>query len=403
MNILLAVSGSIAAYKTCDLTRALVKQGHQVRVVLTQGALEFVRPELFRYLGADAVYQPQDDFRSPATGVPHVDLGKWADVLAVVPLSANTLAKLATGQCQDFLGSLFLAWRRNKPVLLFPAMNTQMWDHSFTQEHVARLNKLPFAKVVDPTAGLLACGDVGAGKLMEPEAIAELIECYNPLVHLPKRVLITTGATVAPLDPVRYMTNPSSGKTGVAIAKAYLARGAQVELLLGHGFQGSLAFLRAHPNCQLISTPTTREMRAEALRRAPQCHTVIAAAAVADFEFQTADGKLKKDQLTALPVVKAVDILAELLQQKTAEQKFVSFAAETATTEAVFREKFTRKPVDLMIGNRVHSGFSREQALEGFATNEGTYWFVTQASTEGPEQLSKAQLAERLVQWDLTP
>ncbi|MFP5457164.1 MAG: bifunctional phosphopantothenoylcysteine decarboxylase/phosphopantothenate--cysteine ligase CoaBC [Bacteriovoracia bacterium] len=402
MNILLGISGSIAAYKAFDLTRSLVKKGHAVRVVLTHGALEFVRPELFRYLGAEAAYLPTDDFNAPTPGVPHVDFAKWADVLAIAPLSANTLAKLAQGQCADFLGSIFLAWRQNRPVLMFPAMNTMMWEHEFTQAHVAKINKLPFAKVVSPDAGLLACGDVGSGKLMDVDGIADLIECYNPLLANGKSVLITTGATVAPLDPVRFMTNPSSGLTGVELARAYLKRGTKVTLLAGHPVPAGVAALSAHPSCKVIETPTTQQMLTAALAEAPHASTIIAAAAVADFEFHTAAGKLKKDQLTELPVVRAVDILAELLKQKKPGQKFVSFAAETETTEAVFREKFNRKPVDLMIGNRVHSGFLEARKREGFAESRGTYWLVTKDQIQNAQALSKAELAAAVVRWDET-
>lgn len=400
MNILLAVTGSIASYKSFDLLRALVKRGNHVRVVLTEGALEFVKPELFRYLGAEAVLLPTDDFNAATPGVPHVDLGKWAQVMAIAPLSANTLTKLATGQCSDFLGSIFLAWRQDRPVLLFPAMNTMMWQHAFTQEHVAKINKLPFAKVVDPAAGLLACGDEGQGKLMDVDAIADTIECYNPLKSWQKRVLITTGATVAPLDPVRFMTNPSSGKTGLEIAKAYLKAGAQVTLLVGHEIPSGVTGLRAHPRCTVIHTPTTEQMKTAALKAAPEADIVIAAAAVADFEFNTASGKLKKDQLNSLPVVKAVDVLALLLEGRRGAQKFVSFAAETDTSEAIFREKFTRKPVDLMIGNRVHSGLVAGQGREGFAESKGTYWFVSASSTSAPQELTKSELADRILRWD---
>lgn len=400
MNILLAITGSIASYKSFDLLRSLVKRGHTIRVVLTQGALEFVKPELFRYLGAEAVFMPTDDFNSPTPGIPHVNIGKWADKMVIAPLSANTLSKLTTGQCGDFLGSIFLAWRQDRPVLMFPAMNTMMWAHPFTQENVAKINKLPFAKVVDPAAGLLACGDEGHGKLMDVDAMTDLIEFYNPLKKISKHVLITTGATVAPLDPVRFMTNPSSGKTGIEIAKAYLSSGANVTLLVGHELPNGINALKAHPDCVVIHTPTTELMRSEALKVASTADVVIAAAAVADFEFNTAAGKLKKDQLSSLPVVKAVDVLAELLKQKKSAQKFVSFAAETETTEEVFREKFNRKSVDLMVGNRVHNGLMTSAAREGFAEDKGTYWFISKAETSAPQNLSKRELAQYIVQWD---
>ena len=399
MNILLAVSGSIAAYKSFDLTRALVKAGHKVRVVLTHGALEFVKPELFRYLGAEATYLPTDDFNSPTPGVPHVELGKWADKLVIAPLSANTLAKISQGEAGDFLLSIFMAWRQNRPVLMFPAMNTMMWEHPFTQEHVQKINKLPYAKIIDPAKGLLACGDEGSGKLMDVEAMASLIEIYNPLLKSDKKVLITTGATLAPMDPVRYITTPSSGLTGIEIAKAYLNQGAQVTLLTGSN-ELPLTALSAHPNCSVFYTPKTQDMYSLAQQYSGLCDTVITAAAVADFEFEESAQKVKKEGLDQLKLKKATDILGELLKTKKSNQKFISFAAETETTEAVFREKFNRKPVDLMIGNAVHSGLINQAETQGFKTNTGTYWFINKDETSGPRELSKTQLAQSIVVWD---
>jgi phosphopantothenoylcysteine decarboxylase/phosphopantothenate--cysteine ligase len=401
MNILLAVTGSIAAYKSFDLTRTLVKAGHKVRVVLTQGALEFVKPELFRYLGAEATYLPTDDFNSPTPGVPHVELGKWAEKLVIAPLSANTLSKISQGEAGDFLTSIFMAWRQNRPVLMFPAMNTMMWEHAFTQEHAKKINKLPYAKVIDPAAGLLVCGDEGAGKLMDVDAIRYLIETYNPLLSNEKKVLITTGATLAPMDPVRYITNPSSGLTGIEMARAYLTQGCQVTLLTGSN-ELPLADLRAHPNCQVFYTPRTQQMFELAQSHQATADTVITAAAVADFEFDESAHKVKKEGLDQLRLKKATDILAELLKTKKSHQKYVSFAAETETTEAVFREKFNRKPVDLMIGNAVHSGISASSAPVGFKAAQGTYWFIKKEKTDGPQELTKVQLAHKVASWDLT-
>ncbi len=400
MNILLAVTGSIAAYKSFDLTRALVKSGHQVRVVLSSGALEFVKPELFRYLGAEATYLPTDDFNSPTPGVPHVELGKWAEKLVIAPLSANTLAKLSNGEAADFLTSIFMAWRQNRPILMFPAMNTMMWEHAFTQAHVQKINKLPYAKIIDPSSGLLACGDEGAGKLMDVDAMASLIEMYNPLLKNEKRILITTGATLAPMDPVRYITNPSSGLTGIEMAKAYLTQGCQVTLLTGSN-ELPLSALRAHPNCQVFYTPKTQQMYELALQHQSLADTIITAAAVADFEFDESLQKVKKEGLDQLKLKKATDILAELLKKKKPQQKYVSFAAETETTESVFREKYNRKPVDLMIGNAVHSGLINQNHQVGFKAPQGTYWFIKKNSTQGPSELTKVQLAQKIVNWDL--
>jgi phosphopantothenoylcysteine decarboxylase/phosphopantothenate--cysteine ligase len=283
---------------------------------------------------------------------------------------------------------------------MFPAMNTMMWQHPFTQEHVQKLNRLPFVYVVTPASGLLACGDEGAGKLMEVEAISDLVEILNPLEKLKHRVLITTGPTMAPMDPVRFITNPASGKTGLELAKAYLKAGAEVHLLTGSDSL-SLTALAAHPLAHISFVPTTQLMHEKAAALAPTCDTVIAAAAVADFEFDYSAQKVKKEKLLTLQLKPAIDILADLLKRRRHEQKFISFAAETDTREEVFKEKFLRKPVDLMIGNSVDSGLLKGDAPKGFRADDGSYWFITAQSIIGPHSLSKTHLAEKVVRWDL--
>src|SRR5690606_21542923 len=193
-----------AAYKSLDLARLMVKRGHKVRVILTQGALEFIKAETFKYLGGEEVYGPLDDFnpgeKTSHSNVLHIDLAKWADKIAVAPASANTISKMATGLTNDLLTSVFLA-TGNKPVLIFPAMNTQMWNNERIQEHAQKLSKLPYVSLISPVSGLLACGDIGAGKFPEVEAVGALIETVNPLKKQSKKVLLTAGATASPLDP----------------------------------------------------------------------------------------------------------------------------------------------------------------------------------------------------------
>jgi phosphopantothenoylcysteine decarboxylase/phosphopantothenate--cysteine ligase len=402
MNILLGISGSIASYKSFDVARQLVKNGHAVKVILTSGALEFIKPETFRYIGVEAVFLPTDDFvpthLSSGSTVLHIELVKWADKLIVAPASANTISRLATGITNDLLTSVFLAFGK-KPVLLFPAMNTEMWQNARIQEHKNKLETLPHMGVINPVAGLLACGDIGAGKFPDVNSVVDLIETYNPTVKKNKKVIITAGATASPLDPVRYLTNPSSGKMGISVAKAFLAAGYDTTILAGHQCSSDVENLKGHPGFHLMRTPTTELMKQAALKVFPEADLYISTGAIADIEFDTSLIKLKKEMMgTSLPFRQAADILKEILSIKKT-QKIVSFAAETETTETVFQEKMNRKPVDLMIGNKVSNGLIGSTEVEGFQKSFGDYFFVEPKSIKGPLKLSKLELGQKLVSW----
>lgn len=402
MKILLAISGSIASYKSFDVARLLVKEDHDVKVILTKGALEFIKPETFRYIGVEAVYLPTDDFRpdqlAPKATVLHIELVKWADKLIIAPASANTISRLATGITNDLLTSVFLAYGK-KPVLIFPAMNTEMWANARIQEHRTKLETLSYVGIINPVSGLLACGDIGAGKFPEVNSVVDLIETYDPSQRKNKKVVITAGATASPLDPVRYLTNPSSGKMGVSVAKAFLAAGYETTVLAGHQCTAEIDNLKGHPLFKLIKTPTTALMKEAALKVFPESDLYISTGAIADIEFDTATIKLKKETMgTSLPFRQAADILKEILGIRK-NQKVVSFAAETETTEAVFMEKMNRKPVDLMIGNKVSNGLIGGPEIEGFQKSHGEYFFVESKSIKGPIPLSKLELGKKLVTW----
>lgn len=401
MNILLGITGSIASYKSYDVARALVKKGHSVKVVLTKGALEFIKPETFRYLGIESSYLPTDDFDPSLLEkgtVLHIDLVKWADKLVIAPASANTISRMATGITNDLLSSIFTAFGK-KPVLIFPAMNTEMWKDSRIQEHKTKLESMSHIGIVNPVSGLLACGDIGAGKFPEVNSVVDLIETYNPINNKNKKIVVTAGATASPLDPVRYITNPSSGKMGMSVAMAFLSQGYHVTVLAGHQCTPDIENLNGHPNFKLIKAPTTELMKQAALEVFPTSSLYISTGAIADIEFDPATIKLKKEAMgNALPFRQAADILKEILNIRTI-QKVISFAAETETTEAVFREKMNRKPVDLMIGNKVSNGLIGSPEVEGFQKNSGEYFFVEPKGTKGPVKLSKFALGEKLVQW----
>ena len=402
MNVLLGVSGSIASYKAFDVARLLVKNGHAVKVVLTSGSMEFIRPETFRYLGVEATYLPGDDFipkkLDSGSNVLHIELSKWADKLVIAPASANTISRLAMGITNDLLTSVYLAFGM-KPILIFPAMNTEMWKNSRIQEHKSTLERCPQIGVINPESGLLACGDVGAGKFPDVNAVVDLIETYNPILKKNKKVVITAGATASPLDPVRFITNPSSGMMGISVAKAFLSQGFEVVLLAGHQCSSQVENLKGHPYCQIIKTPTTELMRQSALKVFPEADLYISTGAIADIEFDPATIKLKKEKMgNSLPFKQAADILKEILSIRK-HQKIISFAAETETTQEVFMEKMNRKPVDLMIGNKVSNGLVGNHEVEGFQTTHGEYYFVEKNSIKGPQKLSKHELGEKLVSW----
>ena len=404
MKYLLGVTGSIACYKSFDVARQLVKNGHEVKVVLTRGALEFIKPETFRYLGVSETYLPEDDFKpqflSKNATVLHIELAKWADKLIIAPLSANTLARLSLGLNNDLLGSLYLAFGK-KPILMFPAMNTEMLNQKRVQEHLNSFSTSTHVAIINPVAGLLACGDIGAGKFPEVSAVVDLIENLDPTKKENKHVIITAGATVAPLDPVRYLTNPSTGKMGLAVAKAFLGKGYKVTVLAGHECTEDVNNLSGHPHFQVHKTPTTEAMKKAALSLFPSADLYISTGAIADIEFDAADSKIKKESMgSALSFHQAADILGEIIKIKQPHQKVVSFAAETETTEAVFAEKMKRKPVDLMVGNKVSNGLvGGSDKVEGFEVNEGQYYFVKSAGTVGPVKLTKKEVGMKLTDW----
>ena len=402
MKILLGITGSIAAYKGYDLARLLVKNGDKVIVVLSRGALEFVKAETFRYLGVENVFGPQDDF-IPANlekteNVLHIQLAKWAEKIVIAPLSANSLGKISLGLPDDLLMSTVLA-SGTKPLLLFPAMNTEMWNHSRTQEHVSEISKREHIALINPTDGLLACGDVGKGKFPEVTAVADFIATLTPGLKKHKKVIVTAGATVSPLDPVRYITNPSTGKMGIAVGQAFLKAGYDVTILAGHQCDPSVENLMGHPGFTLVKAPTTELMKQEALKRFPEADLYISTGAIADIEFDPATSKIKKEKMgDALPFRQAADIMKEILSIRKSNQKVVSFAAETDTTSEVFMEKMNRKPVDLMVGNKVSNGLFGDE-VTGFRTNGGQYYFVTTKDIKGPVELTKKEVGEKLRHW----
>ena len=401
MRILLGVSGSISAYKALDIARGLFKNGHEVKVILTNGALKFVIPEVFTYLGVSEVYKSQDDFVHK--NVLHIDLARWCDVFVVAPASANTLSKLARGEASDLLTSVFLALEPHKNTLLFPAMNTNMLHHPFTKENISDIKKLKTLNnlFVSPTdAGILACEEVGLGKLPSVDEIIEMIPSMVKPFSSPdqKTILVTTGATITPLDPVRYLTNSSSGITGFFLAEAALSMGHKVIMIAGANATGKLDLYSKHPNFTLKRVKTVEDMKAAVHAEIENADLYISSAAISDIEFEANDNKIKKDSITdSLKVKKASDILKSVLEKKPSKLKIVGFAAETDMSDAVLNKKMQSKPVDLLVGTKVHNGLVKNQAVAGFNVEEADYRLLTNKGFIYEGILSKRELAHKIL------
>ncbi|CBW25510.1 putative coenzyme A biosynthesis bifunctional protein CoaBC [Halobacteriovorax marinus SJ] len=407
MRVLLGVCGSIAAYKTLDLARSLVKAGHEVKVVLTRGAQEFVVPNVYKYLGVSEVFYAGDDFNYPdktprSSNVLHIELAKWADKLVIAPLSANTLSTLSRGGANDLLSSIFLAIEQNKQILLFPAMNTNMLNHPFVKENfelVEKIKSLPQVFVATTKEGELACGDVGEGKLSDIEDIHELIETLD-FNDNKKKIVITTGATISSVDPVRYLTNASSGKTGFEIAKELLKSGHYVKVIAGKNATGNLDRLSAHPRFSLERVVSTRDMLKSALESTIDADAYISAAAISDIEFIQGESKLKKNQLSnSLEINTAPDVLKNILESRNPKLKVIGFAAETNLSEEILLEKWNRKKVDLLVGTHVSSGLTQKTNTPlGFGVDQAKYSLMKDGQIFFNGELTKKELSTMIAQ-----
>lgn len=343
-RVLLGVTGGIAAYKACILTRLLRLKGASVRVVMTHSAERFVGPATFAALSDHRVYT--DVFEDPER-VLHVRLAHEADAAVVAPATANVIAKLAFGIADDLLTSTLL--EMDAPLVVAPAMHTGMWEHEATRTNVATLVERG-ARVVGPAHGSLAAGDEGLGRMSEPEDIALALEEVLARGHdlAGRRIVVTAGPTWEPIDPVRFVGNRSTGKMGFAVAAEAAARGADVTLVVGPGTVGP------PEGISVVDVTTAEEMHTVVLQASPGADAVVMAAAVADFRPEVVAGsKLKKESgAPQIRLVPTPDILADL--GTMAERPvLLGFAAETEDVEAAGRAKLERKRVDLLVANEV--------------------------------------------------
>ncbi|HUS67955.1 MAG TPA: bifunctional phosphopantothenoylcysteine decarboxylase/phosphopantothenate--cysteine ligase CoaBC [Kofleriaceae bacterium] len=360
-RIVLGISGGIAAYKSAELTRLLVKAGAQVRVVMTDAATKFITPLTLQALSQHPVSTNTFDLQMEAT-IGHIELADTAELLVIAPATADVLARLAQGMANDLLTTVALAC--TAPLVLAPAMNVNMWNHPATQENLATLGKRG-AQVVGPGAGELACGWVGSGRMSEPAEIVEA--CVRALGHgrdwAGQRVLVTAGPTWEAIDPVRFLANRSTGKMGFAIARAAARRGAEVVLVAGP------TALPTPPGVDRVDVESAREMREAVLARVDGQSLVVMTAAVADYRPKTvAKKKLKKEKLGAAPSIDLEanpDILAELPGRtyRFRPPIIVGFAAETDDVEKRAVDKRRKKGCDLLVANDVTepgSGFGTD-------------------------------------------
>ncbi|RXE49367.1 bifunctional phosphopantothenoylcysteine decarboxylase/phosphopantothenate--cysteine ligase CoaBC [Chromohalobacter israelensis] len=348
-RVLLGISAGIAAYKSAHLARLLKKAGCEVRVVMTEGAQAFITPLTLQALTGEAVRTSLLDPEAEA-GMGHIELARWAELILVAPATADVMARLAHGHADDLLTTLCLA--SDAECIMAPAMNQAMWAHPATQANVATLHRLGW-RLLGPDGGEQACGDVGPGRMREPEALlAELTEA--PVVRDAEalRVTITAGPTREALDPVRYLSNHSSGKMGYALAEAWARRGAQVRLISGP------VSLAAPTNVERVDVTSASEMLSAAEKSSAESDIFIGCAAVADYRADTvAEHKLKKadasDTMT-LTLVKNPDIVATIAA-RSPRPLVVGFAAETRDLERYARDKLTRKGMDMIVANDVSS------------------------------------------------
>ncbi len=385
-RIVLGVTGGIAAYKAAELVRLLGRQGADVQVAMTEGAAHFVTATTFQALSGKPVFTDQWDARMP-NAMAHIDLSRQADLILVAPASADFLARVAHGLADDLLTTMVLA--RDCPLLVAPAMNRQMWENPATQRNVAQLQADGIG-ILGPASGEQACGEVGAGRMLEPEEIIEeVIAFFTPKPLAGRKVLITAGPTFEAIDPVRGITNLSSGRMGYAVARAARHAGAAVTLVSGPvGFDPPQGVDR-------IEVRSALEMHAAVMARAADADIFIGVAAVADYRVANAAAhKLKKDAggLPPIALLENPDILAEVAALKGGPF-CVGFAAESCNLEEYAQAKRRKKNIPLIAGNLIQDGFGGDVNRLVLCDDKGTH-----PLTPAPKSVLARQLVEHIAQ-----
>ena len=385
--VLLGVTGCIAAYKSCEIMRGLQKAGVRVKVVMTKNACEFVGPTTFRALTHEPV--AIDTFGDgPGDPIHHVSLAEECDLFLIAPCTANVLAKMAAGIADDLLSTTALAC--TAPIAVAPAMNVHMYEAVATQHNMQVLASRG-VHFIEPGEGYLACGDVGRGRLADPaDIVASVLHMLEREKDLEgKRVVVTAGPTVEPIDAVRFISNPSTGKMGFAIAEAAVERGAEVTLVTGP------VSLTDVPGAKMVRVGTACEMKTAVDEAFSSADIAVFSAAVSDFRPRTvSDRKLKKgaddDALVHIELVENPDILASCGAAKREGQVVVGFAAETNDVIGNARSKLSRKKADFIVANDVSRG-------RGFGTDSDEVTFVSASGEEHLPEMGKRELADRIL------
>ncbi|MBS1143306.1 MAG: coaBC [Proteobacteria bacterium] len=383
-RIVLGVTGGIAAYKAAELVRLLGKRGADVQVAMTEGATHFVTATTFQALSGQPVYLDQWDARMP-NAMAHIDLSRSADLILVAPASADFLARIANGMADDLLATMVLA--RDCPLLVAPAMNRQMWENPATQRNVAQL-LVDGVQLIGPDSGEQACGEVGAGRMVEPEEIVEeVIAFFTPKLLADRKVLMTAGPTFEAIDPVRGITNLSSGRMGYAVARAARQAGAEVTLVSGP------VGLQAPQGVTRINVRSALDMQAAVMAHAATSDIFIGVAAVADYRVaNAAEHKLKKDTggIPPIELVENPDILAEVAALK--DGPFcVGFAAESRNLEEYAQSKRRKKNIPLIAGNLIQEGFGGDDNRLVLFDDTGVH-----PLTPAPKSVLARQLVEHI-------
>ena len=386
-NILLGVTGGIAAYKIANLASMLKKQGANVKVIMTENACQFITPMTFETLTAQKVYTDTFD-RNFEFKVDHIELGKWADVFLIAPATANVIGKLANGIADDMLTTTALAMRC--PIVVSPAMNTTMFENKVVKHNIMKLRTYGM-DIIMPASGHLACGDSGAGKMPEPEMLLEYIKraVYKKKDLVGKKVCVSAGPTREAIDPVRYISNNSTGKMGVEIAKMAAYRGAKVSLIMGP----SNVFVPDFIN--RIDIKSAEDMYEEIMKISDSQDIIIKAAAVADYTpANYSDEKIKKkDGNLSIELSRTKDILKELGERKenNPKKQFIcGFSMETENMEENSKNKLAKKNADMIVANNV------KVEGAGFGTDTNVVTIFTKDNEIRLDKLSKLEVAEKI-------
>jgi phosphopantothenoylcysteine decarboxylase/phosphopantothenate--cysteine ligase len=382
-RIIVGISGGIAAYKSAEIVRRLQDRGAEVQVVMTPSAEEFIRPLTLQALSGHSVHSDLLDPEAEA-GMGHIELARWADLLLIAPATADFIASMVHGRGNSLLNAIYLATPAK--IAVAPAMNQGMWSHPATSDNMQTLQQREVI-IFGPDSGIQACGDVGEGRMQQPDDIVEQVaSCFQSGKLSGKKVVISAGPTREAIDPVRYISNYSSGKMGYALATAAIEAGAEVTIVSGP------VELTAPDRCTMMPVISATEMHSSAMAACADADIFIAAAAVADYRpVSVAEQKIKKQaDSMELKLEKNVDIVSAVADNFN-DLFVVGFAAETQDIETYARDKLTRKKLDAIIANDV------SRADVGFNSDNNEAWWITADSSQAFSKRSKTQLARDII------